>query len=55
MTKVEISFFKPTGFVDRHEVDTDDRGEAIRRVMEMYSREMLRAVNYVLASRVSGG
>ena len=52
-TEVRISFYKPTGFEDRHVVDTDHRGEAIRQVMDKYIDGCLGFVNYIEASLIS--
>lgn len=49
MTRVRISFFKPTGFEDEWFVDTDDRGAALLRVVEEYDAE-LSCLNYVECS-----
>lgn len=50
MTRVEICFYKPTGFADTHWVDTEDRGLAVRTVMAMYEQGMLKYVNYIEAN-----
>jgi len=49
MTKVEICFYKPTGFADTHWVDTNDRGLAVRTVMALYEANMLKYLNYIQA------
>ena len=48
ITRVEISFFKPTGYVDTHFVDTENRGLAAKTVMAMYGAE-LKCLNYISA------
>ncbi|MDW9491720.1 hypothetical protein [Sinorhizobium meliloti] len=47
VTKVQISFFKPTGFEDTHFVDTEDRALAATTVMKLYDERMLACMNYI--------
>lgn len=47
ITKVEISFFKPTGFADTYWVRTEDRGLAARTVMAKYDALHLPMMNYI--------
>jgi hypothetical protein len=58
-TRVEISFFLPTGWKDIHFVETEDRGDAVRQVMAKYDDTHLACLNYVTACacapRVNGG
>jgi hypothetical protein len=49
-SKVEICFFKPTGFADTHYVVTEDRGAAVRWVMALYDKEMA-CLNYISVDR----
>jgi len=49
ITKVQISFFKPTGVEDTYYVTTDDRGAAALAVLRLYDRELI-WLNYVMTS-----
>lgn len=48
-TKVEISFYMPTGFVDRWHVQTDDRWIAIKSAVAKYKKTELTFVNDIHA------
>lgn len=52
VSRVRISFFKPTGFEDTHYVATDDRGLAAQTVLARYGKE-LRSLNYIEVSSCS--
>lgn len=52
VTKVEICFFKPTGYTDTYYVDTENRGLAIKTVMSRYNKE-LECINYITATASS--
>lgn len=47
MTKVEISFYMPHGFLHSYDIDTEDRGLAARIVLAKYPEHVLRYLNYV--------
>lgn len=47
VTCVEISFYKPEGFIDKWVVETKNRYEAFQVVMNKYNRDELKFINYI--------
>lgn len=45
--EVEICLFKPEGFGYTHIVSGEDRGKAVRAVLDMYGSDQLFYLNYV--------
>lgn len=55
VTKVEVSFFKPTGYGYTLFVDTEDRGAAALRALKACTEFELPMLNYIKTDRVSRG
>ncbi len=53
VTKVEICFFKPVGYSDKHYIETLHRGDAIKEVMAKYDEHHLKHINYIQADLTS--
>jgi hypothetical protein len=48
-TRVAVSIYRPEGFEDTFFVTTEDRGKAVKLVLESFTPEQLQFVNYVTA------
>lgn len=46
-TCVQISFFKPTGYVDTWVVETEDRFKAFMSVIKKYPEKDLKFINFI--------
>ena len=58
VTEVKISFYMPTGFIDTHWVDTEDRGLALRTAMVLpwYTKiNALKYLNYTSTKLINKG
>lgn len=48
-TRVELSFYKPQGYIDVWYVETADRGLAVRSAFAVYGKNRMAYLNYVNA------